>query len=198
MELGGGDDLGELLHVGRLDVDDVEALVGDLDVPQVDAQVVGRHERLLVAVQRDRVDVIGVRVGEYALGHRFDLHAVHVLDNRYGHVANVAVDVVAHVDVRRGASGGGRRRRRREQVGLIGRAGRGGDDGALVALAYLPQLDRLVVGREQKVSHVLALQPLDLVYFLLDLERLEIVELGLVALKCAVHVVVGAHRPVAT
>ena len=35
--------LGEFLHVGRLDVDDVEGLVGDLHVPQVDAQVIGRE-----------------------------------------------------------------------------------------------------------------------------------------------------------
>ena len=40
VELGGGDDLGELLHVGRLDVHDVEGLVCDLHVPQVDTQVV--------------------------------------------------------------------------------------------------------------------------------------------------------------
>ena len=30
----------ELLHVGRLDVDDVEGLVGDLHVPQVDPEIV--------------------------------------------------------------------------------------------------------------------------------------------------------------
>ena len=40
MELRGGDDLGELLHVGRLDVHDVEGLVRDLHMPQVDPQVV--------------------------------------------------------------------------------------------------------------------------------------------------------------
>lgn len=41
MELGGRDHLRQLLHVRRLDVHDVEALVRDLQVPQVDAQVVG-------------------------------------------------------------------------------------------------------------------------------------------------------------
>ena len=40
MELGGGDNLGELLHVGRLDVHDVEWLVCNLHVPQVDPQIV--------------------------------------------------------------------------------------------------------------------------------------------------------------
>jgi len=37
MELRGSDNLCEFLHVGRLDVDDVEGLIGDLHVPQVDA-----------------------------------------------------------------------------------------------------------------------------------------------------------------
>ena len=40
VELGGSDHLGELLHVGGLDVHDVEGLVCDLHVPQVDPQVV--------------------------------------------------------------------------------------------------------------------------------------------------------------
>ena len=40
MELGSGDHLGQLLHVGGLDVHDVEGLVRDLHVPQVDAKIV--------------------------------------------------------------------------------------------------------------------------------------------------------------
>ena len=58
--------LGELLHVGGLDVDDVEALVGDLHVPEVDPEVVGGEIRLTVRVDGDAVDVVGVRVGEDA------------------------------------------------------------------------------------------------------------------------------------
>jgi len=84
VELGCGDDLSELLHVLRLDVDNVyraqdcslkkkrerakadrrtKALVRDVHVPQVDTEVVGRDESLAVRVDRDRVDVIGVCVG---------------------------------------------------------------------------------------------------------------------------------------
>lgn len=37
MKLGGRDDLRQLLHVRWLDVDDVERLIGDLQVPQVDS-----------------------------------------------------------------------------------------------------------------------------------------------------------------
>ena len=63
MKFGRRDDLGQLLHVRRLDVDDVEALVLDVEVPEVDPKVVGADERLAVAVHRDAVDVVGVGVG---------------------------------------------------------------------------------------------------------------------------------------
>ncbi len=41
-----------------------EALVGRFEVPQVDPEVVGRDVGLTVGVERDRVDVIGMGVGE--------------------------------------------------------------------------------------------------------------------------------------
>ena len=46
VELGRRNHLGQLLHVGRLDVDNVERLVANAQIPQVDAQVVRRDERL--------------------------------------------------------------------------------------------------------------------------------------------------------
>ena len=63
VELCRRDNLRELLHVRRLDVDDVEALVLDVQVPQVYAEIVAADEGLAVAVYRDAVDVVGVRVG---------------------------------------------------------------------------------------------------------------------------------------
>ncbi len=53
VELGGRDHFGELLHVCGLDVHNVEALVGDIEIPQIDAQVVSGEERLGIAVHRD-------------------------------------------------------------------------------------------------------------------------------------------------
>jgi hypothetical protein len=50
VELGRGDDLGELLHVGGLDVEDIEALVRHVQVPQVDAQVIGGDEGFPIRV----------------------------------------------------------------------------------------------------------------------------------------------------
>lgn len=63
MELGSGDDFSEFLHIRRLDVDDVEALVLDIKVPKIDAEVVAADERLSIAIDGDAVDVVGVSVG---------------------------------------------------------------------------------------------------------------------------------------
>lgn len=60
-------------------------------MPQINAQIVSGHERLLIAIERDRIDVIGVRVGEYTLGYGLDLDAVEILDHRYADSARVAV-----------------------------------------------------------------------------------------------------------
>lgn len=65
---------------------------------------------------------------------------------------------------------------------------------ALVALRHLPQLYRLVVRRQQEVRLIFAFQPSDFVDFLLDLERLQVVELGLVRLEGAVNVKLASTR----
>mmetsp|Transcript_50687 Transcript_50687/g.162253 ORF Transcript_50687/g.162253 Transcript_50687/m.162253 type:complete len:260 (+) Transcript_50687:121-900(+) len=62
MEVCRGDHLCEVLHIGRLNVHNVEALVADLQVPEVHPQVVRGDVRLVVAVHCDRVDVVDVRV----------------------------------------------------------------------------------------------------------------------------------------
>lgn len=56
----------------------------------------------------------------------------------------------------------------------------------------LPERRRLTVRREQEVCRVLALAPPNLVNLLLNLERLEVVELGLVALELCVELVLAA------
>lgn len=55
---------------------DTEAAVGDLQVPEVDAEVVCRQIRLVVAVDRDGVDMIGVSVGKHPPGTGLH-HQVH-------------------------------------------------------------------------------------------------------------------------
>lgn len=82
MELRGSDDLRQLLHIGRLYVHNVEALIRYIQVPQVDAQVIRRQVRFRVRIDRDRIDVIRVRVGVDAARGCFD-HEFHRLQHGY-------------------------------------------------------------------------------------------------------------------
>lgn len=59
-----------------------------LEVPQVDTQVVCTEVGLLVGVDTDGVDVVGVRVGEYPARRRFH-HELHRLDYRHLHTVNI-------------------------------------------------------------------------------------------------------------
>lgn len=61
---------------------DTEAAVGDLQVPEVDAEVVRGQIRLVVAVDRDGVDMVGVSVGEHPPGTGFH-HEVHGYQHRH-------------------------------------------------------------------------------------------------------------------
>lgn len=63
MELGSRNDLGKLFHIGRFDVHDVEALILNVQVPEIDPQIITTNEGLSVAVDRYAVDVIGVGIG---------------------------------------------------------------------------------------------------------------------------------------
>lgn len=54
---------------------------------------------------------------------------------------------------------------------------------------YFAPAIRLTVGGEQEVGGVLLRKPFDLVDLLLDLQALQVVKLRLVALECAVNIV---------
>lgn len=62
---------------------DTEAPVGDFQVPEVDAEVVCRQVRGVVAVDGDGVDVVGVCVGEHPPGSGLH-HQVH--GPKHGHL----------------------------------------------------------------------------------------------------------------
>lgn len=72
VEFSSRDDLSQLLHVCWLDIHNIEALVLDVEVPQVDPQVVTAYECLSIAVYGYAVDVVGVRIGVYPPWHRSD------------------------------------------------------------------------------------------------------------------------------
>jgi hypothetical protein len=79
VEFSSGNDLCEFLHVDRLDIDNVcmsaysqawtkkltEALITDIEIPQVDPQIIGRDISLLIGIDRYRIDMICVSIGIY-------------------------------------------------------------------------------------------------------------------------------------
>ena len=56
-------DFRKLFHISRFDVNDVEALILYIEVPEIDSKVVTADEGLAVAVDGYTVDVICVSVG---------------------------------------------------------------------------------------------------------------------------------------
>ena len=99
---------------------DTEALVGDLQMPEVDPEIVSGHVGLLVTVDRDGVDVVGVCVGENPawrrLHHEFHgLELGHAQGGDHARVPSDAIFILQVVTLR-----------------------------TLVTLRHLPQLDCLV------------------------------------------------------
>lgn len=67
---------------------DTEAAVRDVQVPEVDPQVVRWHVGLVIRVDRDGVDVVGVGIGEHP--PRANLHhQVHGLQHRHLEKSNL-------------------------------------------------------------------------------------------------------------
>lgn len=62
MELCSCNDFSELLHVSWLDIDDVEALILNVKVPQVDSKIIAAYERLAVRIYRYTVNMISMRI----------------------------------------------------------------------------------------------------------------------------------------
>lgn len=95
VELSRRDHLGQLFHVRRLDVDNVKALVLDVQIPQIDAQIIAADEGLPVTVHRDAVDVVGVGVGIRPPRHSGN-HGIVVRQPRELQVAGIAELYVWH------------------------------------------------------------------------------------------------------
>ncbi|KAI6754410.1 hypothetical protein HG530_012924 [Fusarium avenaceum] len=50
VKFGGRDDFGELFHVGRLDINNVETLILNIEVPKIDPQIITADKGLSIAV----------------------------------------------------------------------------------------------------------------------------------------------------
>jgi hypothetical protein len=53
----------QLFHVCRFDVNDIEALVLDVQIPKVDAKIVTANKRFSIAIDRYAVDVVCMSIG---------------------------------------------------------------------------------------------------------------------------------------
>jgi hypothetical protein len=63
MEFGSRYHLGELFHIRWLDINNIEALVLDVKIPEIYSQVVAANESLPIAVDGDAINVIGMSIG---------------------------------------------------------------------------------------------------------------------------------------
>ena len=62
MKFGSGDNFGQFLHIGWLYIDDIEALILNVQIPKIYPQVVARYESLTIRVNRNRVDMVGMGI----------------------------------------------------------------------------------------------------------------------------------------
>lgn len=97
VEFCSSNDLGQLLHVGRLDINNVEALILNVEVPQVDAQVITADVCFAIAVHRNAIDVVSVGVGVHAARYSGN-DCVVVCHAREGEVGGAAEVLVGSSD----------------------------------------------------------------------------------------------------
>lgn len=63
MELGRGNDFGELFHIRGLDIHNVEALVLNIEVPQVHTEIITADKGFTITVHGDTIYMVRMRVG---------------------------------------------------------------------------------------------------------------------------------------
>lgn len=63
MELRRGDDLGQLFHIDWLNVDNVEALIADVEIPEIYPKVVRADVCLPIGIDADAVNMVCMRIG---------------------------------------------------------------------------------------------------------------------------------------
>lgn len=142
MELGCRNHFGKLLHVRGFDVDNIEALVLDMHVPEVYAEIVAADKRFAIAIHRDAVDVVcmGIGIGPSRNGGHDGVMV--------GETGELEVAGILELRMRYGprrASTAGKvcRRQVMRQIVLRHHLQR--------LLKNLPELDCLIIGRKQKV-----------------------------------------------
>lgn len=72
VEFGGRDNLCKLLHVRGFDINDIKALVLNVEIPQIDSEVITADEGLPVAVHRNTVYMVRMSIGVRPSRHSCD------------------------------------------------------------------------------------------------------------------------------
>lgn len=162
VEFGSCNNFREFFHVGRLDVNNIEALILCVEIPQIDTQIIAADESLSIAVYRDAVDVIRVGIGICASRDSSN-YRIMVCEARELQVGCVP-EALSCCERSRGtaAATGIAWGKVLRQVVL-----RNNFQGLF---ENLPEFDGLVIGRQQVVRGVLATTPFDFVYLLLNLQ----------------------------
>lgn len=62
MEFGSRDNLCQLLHVGRFDINNVETLILYVEIPEIYSQIVTTDEGFPITVDRYAVNVVGMGI----------------------------------------------------------------------------------------------------------------------------------------
>jgi hypothetical protein len=62
MELSSCNNFGQFFHVSWFDVDNVEALILDIQIPQIYSEIIATDEGLSITIDRDAVDMISMSV----------------------------------------------------------------------------------------------------------------------------------------
>jgi hypothetical protein len=182
VELGSCDDFGQFFHVCRFDIDNVEALILDVEVPEVDPKVVTADERFPIAVYRYAVDMVGVCVG-VGLARYGRNDGVVVCESRKLQIGSSAKLRIRVPNRTASTSNPATRCQFVREIVLSHYLKR--------LFEHLPQLDRLVVRREEVVRGILSAAPFDLVDLFFDLERFEVIEFRLVRLELGVEFVLA-------
>lgn len=178
MKFSRGDDFGEFFHVGGFDVNNVETLVLNVEIPQVDAEIITADEGLAVTVDGDAVDVISV--------------CVCICSSRHSSYDSIMV----------GHSGEFEFRGILESIcwswstTSAGWIGRGQFMGEIVLghdfeglFKDLPEFDGFVICGKEIMRGILSPAPLDLVDLFFDFEGFEVIEFGFVRLKLGMELV---------
>lgn len=62
VELCSGNNFRQFLHISRLDIHNVEALILDIEIPEINAEIITRNESLSIRIHGNTIDMVSVGI----------------------------------------------------------------------------------------------------------------------------------------